>query len=199
MPMWKHMFSHIISLWKYRVYDIFYISLGWLYVDRCRNSTWWLLQEATTCAGYFSHKNDTFILVIAFRVNWHLSTQYSYKDSAAISLLNRCAVPLQRPILPSKSNPRLFLSYLLLILFLYFLLIFYLPRYILLDFPTISSRASLPFFACYRQTANAHLKSMTIPVLSSLDPSVIFLLNLLPSVLHPTWFSFYFFSLPLHL
>ena len=43
---------------------------------------------------------------------------------------------------PPNSTPRRFSSYLLL----YFLFIFYLPRCILPDFPSVSSLASLPFF-----------------------------------------------------
>ena len=49
---------------------------------------------------------------------------------------------------PPNSTPRRFPSYLLLC----FLFIFYLPRYSLPDFHSISSLASMPFLSCCHQT-----------------------------------------------
>ena len=52
---------------------------------------------------------------------------------------------------PPNSTSRLFLSYLLMTLLLYFLSIFYYLRCTLQDFPSVSSQASLPFLSCHRQ------------------------------------------------
>ena len=63
-------------------------------------------------------------------------------------------VNLTRVASPPKSTPRRFPSYLLL----YFLLIFYLPRFTVLDFQSVSSLGSLPFLPCCHRTTTTALK-----------------------------------------
>ena len=46
----------------------------------------------------------------------------------------------------------------------------------------------------YNQATSWELPSKTIPVVSSLDPCLIFSFHILPSSVHPTGFSFCFFS-----
>ena len=53
---------------------------------------------------------------------------------------------------PPNSTPRRLSSYFHMTLLLYFLFIFYLPRCNLSGFPSISSRASLPFLCCCQRT-----------------------------------------------
>ena len=53
---------------------------------------------------------------------------------------------------PSNSTPGRFPSYFLLTVLLYFRFIFKLTRYILPDFPSVSSLASLPYLSCHQTT-----------------------------------------------
>ena len=66
---------------------------------------------------------------------------------------------------PSNSSPGRFPSYRLLILLLYFLFIFYLPRCTLPDFPSVSSLASLPFLSCCQQQQICTMQSLPMPSL----------------------------------
>ena len=61
---------------------------------------------------------------------------------------------LARVTSPPNSTPRRFPSYLLFTILLYFLSIFYHPRWTLLDFPSVFSLASLPFLYCCHRTTS---------------------------------------------
>ena len=54
-----------------------------------------------------------------------------------------------------NSTPRRLPCHLLFTLLLYFLFFFYISRFSLLDFPSISYQASLPFVSCCHQTTTS--------------------------------------------
>ena len=92
---------------------------------------------------------------------------------------------------PSPPNPTTGGSPLILsIPFSHFFFIFHLPQCILPDFTAISSLASLPFLSCYHHNKHKYRRFPSYLLCTLL----LFPSHLSPSPVHPTGFSFCFFT-----
>ena len=84
----------------------------------------------------------------------HSKFRRGHSDEGAPSF---CYLAYSGRHLTPNSTPRRLPSYRLLILLMYFLFILYLIRCTLLDLPSVSSLASMPFLSCYHRRTTARL------------------------------------------
>ena len=117
-----------------------------------------MLQIGVNWLQYWPYRTEFIRNTDRYYTNMKMTKILSkYRPCALVALLlynlqdriTRNFYGLHKGQLISKSTLRLFPSYHLLTLLLYFLFIFYLPRYTPLDFPSVSSQASLSFLSCH--------------------------------------------------